>query len=209
MAKISPAAIIGQRFGRLVGLREDGRIRREVAYAFRCDCGTDVRIGSYAVRSSAILSCGCTQHVRALRGKGRRRVERLPRFCSDVRLRFSAKWMPEPNTGCWLWLGAASDGMGYGTIGEVLPDGSRKSHHVHRLSYEIHVGPIPAGMEILHRCDTPLCVNPDHLSVGTHTDNMRDCVAKGRARGRLSRPETLLGSVKTARPSRSEAEAGQ
>lgn len=72
---------------------------------------------------------------------------------------------------CWLWLGAESSN-GYGAIGV---DGS-----IHRVSYMIHVGPIPTGMFVCHTCDTKLCINPNHLFIGSHQDNMDDMNRKGR-----------------------------
>jgi len=79
----------------------------------------------------------------------------------------------EPNTGCWLWPGAAGKHYGvYKTKGV--------QRLAHRLSWEYHNGPIPLGMHVLHKCDVPLCVNPDHLWLGTHLDNVADMNAKGR-----------------------------
>jgi hypothetical protein len=76
--------------------------------------------------------------------------------------------------GCWLWQ-AGKNHYGYGWF---RLDG--KMVYAHRYSWELANGPIPAGLEVCHHCDTPACVNPAHLFVGTHSDNMRDCVRKGR-----------------------------
>lgn len=80
--------------------------------------------------------------------------------------------------GCWLWTGALGGGKGDGRYGLIKHQGC--THGAHRVSYEMHKGPIPAGMEVMHQCDNPRCVNPDHLRLGTHLDNMRDMYSKGR-----------------------------
>lgn len=79
--------------------------------------------------------------------------------------------------GCWLWTGAVR-GNGYGAIslgGQFGPLAA-----THRVSYEIHNGPVPAGLFVCHRCDVRLCVNPAHLFLGTNMDNVRDMLNKGR-----------------------------
>ena len=97
--------------------------------------------------------------------------------------RFEEKYIVEPNSGCWLWT-AATLFHGYGAI---RIDGQTK--RAHRVSYELFNGPIPEGMHILHKCDTPCCVRPDHLKVGDHKENMHDMIAKGR-----DKHEGLLGA---------------
>ena len=93
--------------------------------------------------------------------------------------RFRDKYRVCDDTGCWLWT-AYLNQNGYGVISH-----ERKTILAHRASYMIHVGDIPADdglskMCVLHHCDTPPCVNPDHLFTGTNQDNMDDCAAKGR-----------------------------
>lgn len=89
---------------------------------------------------------------------------------------FEALYVPEPNTGCWLWCGNRNK-AGYGLV-KRRP----KVWLAHRLSWLLHRGGLCDQDKVLHRCDTPECVNPDHLFLGTQADNIRDMEAKGRAR---------------------------
>jgi hypothetical protein len=80
---------------------------------------------------------------------------------------------------CWLWTGAQYSN-GYGAFGVRSVDGCWRNALAHRFAYEAEYGAMAYGLHVCHRCDTPLCVRPDHLFLGTQKDNMRDCVAKGR-----------------------------
>ena len=89
--------------------------------------------------------------------------------------------IPEPNSGCWLWIGSLKN-SGYGQVGwgSVL-DGSRTMLSAHRAAYLAFNGPIPDGLLVRHICDNKVCVNPDHLIVGTQSDNLDDMTCRGRA----------------------------
>ena len=89
--------------------------------------------------------------------------------------RITDSYIPEPNSGCWIWV-AGINACGYGTIGV-----NYKSQLAHRVSYQVFRGSFPKNKKILHRCDMPCCVNPDHLFVGTQADNVRDMESKKRA----------------------------
>lgn len=87
-------------------------------------------------------------------------------------------------TGCWNWTGSKRGNYGSMRVGGAM-------QQVHRLSYEVHRGPIPGGICVCHRCDNPVCINPDHLFLGTHCDNMADKVSKSRQSSTLSVADVL------------------
>ena len=90
-----------------------------------------------------------------------------------------------PN-GCWLFpRGLDKDGYGHFKV-------RGRQRIAHRLSWEFTKGPIPPGLMVLHRCDNPPCVNPEHLFLGTARDNMADCLSKGRRRIAERHPKARL-----------------
>lgn len=85
----------------------------------------------------------------------------------------------EPNSGCWLWAGPTFERRGgYGCF--TMRRAGILQQRAHRISWALFKGPIPSGSHVLHRCDNPACVNPDHLFLGDQTGNMSDKVRKGR-----------------------------
>ena len=80
---------------------------------------------------------------------------------------------------CWNWTGSKRN-KGYGAFVFARPDGKVVQGRAHRFSYEIHKEEIPKGLFVLHKCDNPACVNPDHLFLGTNQDNVDDMMRKGR-----------------------------
>jgi hypothetical protein len=111
--------------------------------------------------------------------------ERWRRYGDPLLVHFNGRpfidrfWLQvEKSDTCWLWRGSALSN-GYGQIAH-----NRRHRLAHRVAWELAYGPIPDGLWVLHHCDTPRCVRPDHLFVGTHQDNNDDKVRKGRqARG--------------------------
>lgn len=104
----------------------------------------------------------------------------------------------DKSDGCWLWTGyKGKKGYGY-TSGSI--DGKQKRIQVHRLSYEIHFGAIPQGLQVLHKCDVPLCVRPDHLFIGDDQANRSDMASKGRGRGGKSTLPMGVRERKIVRP---------
>lgn len=105
-----------------------------------------------------------------------------------LRERFDAKVSPPDKHSCWLWTGATIRGYG------AIQRGRRGDGvaYAHRVSHEFHIGPIPNGLLVLHRCDVPACVNPAHLFLGTDANNMADKIGKGRQPRGSSMPTAKL-----------------
>lgn len=144
----------------------------------QCGCGQPAPI---ARKTSARDDVVKGQPYRFVAGHARRRPL-IDRFWEKV----------NKTDGCWLWIGSTTT-HGYGVIGTGT---GKAAEYAHRLSYEWAHGPIPDGLFVCHRCDTPSCVNPQHLFLGTQSDNMRDAAKKGRtAAGARSGAHTHPESV--------------
>jgi hypothetical protein len=155
----STKSALGERHGRLLITEfSEPRGDNRTWIICKCDCGKETKTRLDAVRSGKTRSCGCLQKDSSSK---------------DLATRFHEKWEPEPYSGCWLWTGMVR--QGYGEL--WFHAGHEKAH---RISWRLHFGDIPQGLFVCHKCDTPLCVNPNHLFLGTHLDNMTDCVSKRR-----------------------------
>lgn len=98
---------------------------------------------------------------------------------ADLTERFEAKYTPEPNSGCWLWTGANDGRRGYGKM-----QAGRTTVPATHVSVSLFQGKtVPPRMEVDHKCRNPHCVNPDHLEIVTHEENMRRAPKMGLALG--------------------------
>jgi hypothetical protein len=83
---------------------------------------------------------------------------------------------------CWVWRGYTKNGYGAMSVSDRMV-------YAHRLSFQMHHGPIPLGKEVCHTCDNPRCIRPSHLFAGTRKQNVHDAITKGRA----SKPPRIIG----------------
>lgn len=151
---------VGERFGHWTVIEYVGSSR----WMCLCDCGAVRDVAGKVLRRGISTHCGC-QHPSP-----------EERFWSYV-------YIDTVGSGCWEWFGTKNKRPSMPAYG-VFSLTHGKPVRAHRFAWESVHGPIPAHMDVLHRCDNPPCVRPDHLFLGTHADNMADRDAKGRtARG--------------------------
>lgn len=198
---------IGTSIDRLTIISEVKRNGNHRVWECRCECGEIKNIRNDHLLKNEAKPCACTDNstpiskicpwcgVEFKRRKKEEKKNWMRRTCccqshgtlyahklkteisgDSIGKRFSDKYDVDTTTGCWMWNGTGN------IYGKIRGKGGRYSSFVsaHRMSYELHNGAIPDGLCVLHKCDTPRCVNPDHLFLGTHQDNTDDMMKKGR-----------------------------
>ncbi len=149
-----------------------------------CRCGR-VFPTSYSKRSHARHSPQCILSAEERKQRARDAAERKRRARgAPIRQAFPTSFwsrVDRQGKGCWLWLGHRTP-RGYGTFTHRGQDGRYRPVRAHRLAWMLVNGPIPPGLLVCHRCDNPPCCRPDHLFLGTASDNVADMTSKGRNR---------------------------
>ncbi len=155
--------ITGQRFGTFTVRGRAPRVgKSECAWwLVRCDCGAERNVNSDLLRRGRARCLLC--------GSGH--LDHRAFSIADI-LSSKSEFITE--CGCQIWMGSVTS-KGYGFFGRNNRDCS-----AHRASWVLANGPIPRGLWVLHRCDIPACINPDHLFLGTAADNTADMIRKGR-----------------------------
>jgi len=120
----------------------------------------------------------------------------------DIIKRHMTKVSPEAITGCWLWTGA-TDKHGYGMVWH-----EGRMDRAHRVFYAAAIGTSVCGINVLHQCDNPSCVNPAHLHAGTQADNMKERTIRGRSGKRINQETAnkIKTMLKTGAPQRAIAQ---
>jgi len=157
--------LAGKRFGKLTVIEFSHVARnRNLYWKCKCVCGKEKNIKSSHLTSGAITSCGkgeCNKSVGLIRNPKGKPVKEIT-------------WEVNEN-GCWICTSHAPNSEGYPRIGI-----NKKRIYLSRYMYEKYKGEFPKGYDMCHKCDTPMCINPDHLFPGTRKDNVNDCIQKDR-----------------------------
>lgn len=147
----------GQKFGKLTAIEYFGYKK----YLCKCDCGNEKIVASGNLANGNVRSCGCLYSIH-------RQV-----YDEDIKLKLMSYIKLDEN-GCWVWQ-KAKHKQGYGNFSY-----KRKCLLAHRVSWMLHYGELDKDILVLHKCDNPPCVNPEHLFLGTDRDNVKDSISKGR-----------------------------
>lgn len=154
--------MIGEKFGKLLVLSKENSDRYGFNYKCKCDCGEEKIIRGSKLKSKEIKSCGCL------------RSPKQYEYIENLKLRL--KKYSEYQGECLIWISkSVYPNFGYGCISY-----RGKPIAAHRASYLAFIGEIPKGKWVLHKCDNPKCINPNHLFLGTCKDNVIDMTKKGR-----------------------------
>jgi HNH endonuclease len=160
--------LTGRKFDRLTVISRAPSVNRKTFWNCKCSCSNLCISRADSLLDGMIRSCGCLRLEIACSPKGYERGKsRLERF--------EERYIPEPNSGCWLWLGSVNETTGYGRFylneEEVV--------YAHNFSFKHHKGKIPRGLMLRHTCDVKICVNPEHIITGTAKQNAQDAVERG------------------------------
>ncbi len=158
--------LVGQTFGRLKVEFEVGKDKRcERLWRCKCECGKETIVPTSSLTKGNTKSCGCLIHEK--------RTYIYPKDY-DLQIKKKIKKFILIKNECWIWQ-RVKNSHGYASISY-----RGRSRGVHRVVWELYKGKIPDRILVLHKCDVPACINPDHLFLGTQSDNMQDMHNKKR-----------------------------
>lgn len=149
--------IIGRTFGRLKVIK----YLKNKKSLCECICGKEKIALTGNLLSGNLKSCGCNRGIRRLT------------YDNDIKIKL-LKNIKKRKNGCWEWQ-LSKHRQGYGNI---MYKG--KACLAHRISYHVFKGNVPINMLVCHKCDNPSCINPEHLFLGTQSDNVKDMYNKNR-----------------------------
>lgn len=181
----------GDIVGELIYLsKEPSNKNREYCAKFMCSCGNEFITSVRSVRNLLTKSCGCKKgELTSIKNRRHQPpeylnngVKRMPFLReSDVRRFWSKVNVTENLDDCWYWTSANNKRYGTFTIGKGY------TYKSNRLAYYIHYKQDPEDKLVLHSCHNSMCCNPNHLSLGTQDDNMKDMVYAGRSNNQYTK----------------------